>query len=150
MTNTRITDPEILERRYPVLLRCFSLRKGSGGKGEKKGGEGVIRDIEFLSPLSVGILSERRSFQPPGCSGGFPALRGLNLLLRHPTRSLDVDVRDSTFSGCNTDQVTVDPLCDADGLQIVNLGPKNSFTVLRGDRIRICTPGGGGFGSPLP
>lgn len=58
MTNTRITDPEILERRYPVLLHQFSIRKGSGGQGEFNGGDGVIRELEFTEPLQVSILSE--------------------------------------------------------------------------------------------
>ncbi len=64
MTNTRITDPEILERRYPVILRAFHLREGSGGKGKFVGGDGVVREIEFLEPLKVSILSERRVFAP--------------------------------------------------------------------------------------
>ena len=58
MTNTRITDPEILERRYPVILHEFSLRADSGGAGKYKGGNGVVRDIEFLLPMQVSILSE--------------------------------------------------------------------------------------------
>merc|ERR550539_1382852 len=58
-TNTRITDPEILERRYPVLLREFSIRHGSGGDGKMKGGCGVIREIEPLRKLTMSILSER-------------------------------------------------------------------------------------------
>lgn len=58
MTNTRITDPEIFERRYPVVLREFSLRKGSGGEGLYRGGDGVVRDIEFLEPIQASILSE--------------------------------------------------------------------------------------------
>lgn len=70
MTNTRITDPEILERRYPVLLRKFELREGSGGLGEYIGGMGVIREIEFLIPLNVSILSERRVFAPYALLGG--------------------------------------------------------------------------------
>lgn len=59
--NTRITDAEVFERRYPVLLREFSLRAGSGGAGKHRGGDGVIRDIEFRRPVQVSILSERRS-----------------------------------------------------------------------------------------
>jgi len=82
MTNTRITDPEILERRYPVLLRQFGLRSGSGGEGAYRGGEGTVRELEFTEPLIVSILSERRSFQPFGMCGGFPGARGLNLLRR--------------------------------------------------------------------
>lgn len=62
MTNTRITDAEILERRYPVMVHEFSVRTGSGGAGQYRGGDGVIRDLEFLKDnMSVGILSERRS-----------------------------------------------------------------------------------------
>ncbi|RHY19492.1 hypothetical protein DYB30_012498, partial [Aphanomyces astaci] len=64
MTNTRITDPEILEKRYPVLLNAFGLRQGSGGVGKFAGGEGVHRELKFLVPMTVSILSERRAFQP--------------------------------------------------------------------------------------
>lgn len=60
ITNTRIGDVEILERRYPVLLHRFGLRDGSGGEGAFKGGDGVIREFEFMHPLQVSILSEVR------------------------------------------------------------------------------------------
>ena len=70
MTNTRITDPEIFERRYPVLLRKFILRKNSGGKGFFKGGDGVVRKVLFLKNLSVSLLTERRVFAPNGILGG--------------------------------------------------------------------------------
>lgn len=70
MTNTRITDAEVLERRYPVLLRQFEIRKGSGGDGAFKGGDGITREFEFLAPLNVSILSERRVFAPFGLCGG--------------------------------------------------------------------------------
>lgn len=66
----RITDPEILEKRYPVVLRRFSLRAGSGGSGLNPGGDGVVRELEFVRPLQVSILSERRSFEPYGLHGG--------------------------------------------------------------------------------
>lgn len=79
MTNTRITDPEILERRYPVVLHQFRLRKGSGGNGLYRGGDGIIREIEFLRPLTVSILSERRSVAPFGLVGGKTGAKGLNL-----------------------------------------------------------------------
>ncbi|MDG2196864.1 MAG: hydantoinase B/oxoprolinase family protein [SAR324 cluster bacterium] len=82
MTNTRITDPEILERRYPVLLREFSIRKGSGGKGEFNGGDGLVRELEFLEKLQVAILSERRSHAPYGMAGGKDGRCGRNLFLR--------------------------------------------------------------------
>lgn len=83
-TNTRITDPEIMERRYPVVLRQFSIRDGSGGDGEYKGGDGVIREIEFLpKELQVSILSERRVFKPFGMHGGKDAKAGLNLWVKN-------------------------------------------------------------------
>jgi 5-oxoprolinase (ATP-hydrolysing) len=66
MTNTRITDPEILEQRYPVVLREFSVRRGSGGAGVWRGGDGVVRDLEFLRPLDVTVLAERRGNAPFG------------------------------------------------------------------------------------
>jgi 5-oxoprolinase (ATP-hydrolysing) len=87
MTNTRITDAEILERRYPVMLREFSVRQGSGGDGKWRGGNGVIREIEFLKDnMSAGILSERRSLAPPGLHGGKPGARGRNELIRSDGR----------------------------------------------------------------
>ena len=82
MTNTRITDAEIFERRYPVILREFSIRGGSRGLGEYEGGDGVIRDIEFRVPVQVSILSERRIYRPYGMAGGEDAKCGLNLWMR--------------------------------------------------------------------
>jgi len=79
-TNTRITDPEILERRYPVILREFSLRQGSGGAGKHKGGEGIIRTIEPLRPLTMSLLTERRVLRPYGMAGGGDAKCGKNLV----------------------------------------------------------------------
>ncbi|KAJ5341618.1 hypothetical protein N7541_010742 [Penicillium brevicompactum] len=70
MTNTRITDAEVFERRYPVILREFSLRPNSGGEGQHRGGNGVVRDIEFRIPVQVSILSERRVYRPYGLEGG--------------------------------------------------------------------------------
>ncbi|TEA15760.1 Uncharacterized protein C8034_v002314 [Colletotrichum sidae] len=70
VTNTRITDPEVPEKRYPVLLREFSIRRGSGGQGRRRGGDGCIRDIEFRRPMQVSILSERRGIAPYGMAGG--------------------------------------------------------------------------------
>jgi 5-oxoprolinase (ATP-hydrolysing) len=79
MTNTRITDPEILERRFPVRLRSFALRRGSGGPGRWRGGEGLIREVEFLTPMRVSVLSERRARAPFGQAGGAPGASGRNL-----------------------------------------------------------------------
>ncbi len=71
MTNTRMTDPEILERRYPVRVREFSIRRGSGGNGRHRGGDGVVRRLEFLRPLTLSLLTERRGPHPPyGMAGG--------------------------------------------------------------------------------
>jgi 5-oxoprolinase (ATP-hydrolysing) len=80
MTNTRITDPEILEVRYPVRLVRFAIRRGSGGVGRSRGGDGVIRELEFLAPLRVSILSQRRSVAPFGLAGGAPGAKGTNRL----------------------------------------------------------------------
>lgn len=114
-TNTRITDPEILERRYPVLLRQFSLRKGSGGVGEHPGGDGVIRELEPLQPMTMSILSERRTLHPYGMAGGGEGACGRNLLIRE--------------SGI-----------------VVNMGGRCSGPMDVGERLRIETPGGGGYG----
>lgn len=84
MTNTRITDPEVLEARYPVRLRRFGLRPNSGGKGRFDGGAGCIREYEFLVPLSVALVTERRQTEPFGLAGGLPGARGLNSLNGKP------------------------------------------------------------------
>ena len=115
MTNTRITDPEILERRYPVMLREFSIRNNSGGSGIYSGGNGLVREVEFLEPLNTAILSERRVHQPYGLNGGEPGRCGRNLFIRN------------------------------DG-SMLHLGGKNEISAEPGDRIRIETPGGGGYG----
>lgn len=78
-----------------MLLKEFSVRHGSGGKGEFNGGDGVVREIEFLKPYTVGILSERRSFEPPGLLGGGPALRGVNLLIRADGRRVNLGGKNS-------------------------------------------------------
>lgn len=67
ITNTRIGDVEILERRYPLMLHQFGIRSGSGGAGEWRGGDGVVREIEFLQPLQVSILSEVRRLVSLSC-----------------------------------------------------------------------------------
>ena len=80
MTNTRITDPEVLESRYPVRLERFSVRWGSGGRGAQRGGDGVVRELTFLEATEVAIVSERRLRAPFGLAGGEPGARGRNLL----------------------------------------------------------------------
>ncbi len=83
MTNTRITDPEVLETRYPVRLEEFSLRRGSGGAGAWTGGDGLVRRYRFLVPVELSLLSERRTRAPYGMAGGGPGARGRNLVI-HP------------------------------------------------------------------
>jgi 5-oxoprolinase (ATP-hydrolysing) len=70
MTNTRITDPEVLEARYPVRLERFEVRAGSGGNGKWRGGDGVIREFCFLEKMEVSILSQHRKERPYGLYGG--------------------------------------------------------------------------------
>ena len=83
MTNTRLTDPETLESRFPVILRRFEIRENSGGRGKHRGGNGVIREIEFLKKLRVSILTQRRGkFAPYGIDGGQPGAIGANYVLR--------------------------------------------------------------------
>lgn len=115
MTNTRITDPEILETRYPIILNRFCLRTDqSGGKGKFTGGEGVERELLFRKPLTLSVLTERRVFSPYGMNGGESGKRGLNLLRQRngPT---------------------------------VYLGGKIAVDVGPGDVFYMKTPGGGGY-----
>ncbi|EEA24817.1 hypothetical protein TMatcc_007921 [Talaromyces marneffei ATCC 18224] len=122
-TNTRMTDPETFEKRYPVLLREFSIRKGSGGAGRNRGGDGCIRDIELRRPLQVSILSERRVVAPYGMAGGEDGKRGVNMWIRK------------------------DPI---DGsVRTISVGAKASMAMNTGDRFIVQTPGGGGYGVPV-
>ncbi|KAF8504527.1 Hydantoinase B/oxoprolinase [Russula emetica] len=131
ITNTRIGDVEILERRYPVLVHTFGLRNGSAGAGKFCGGEGVIRELEFLEPLQVSILSERRTRTPYGLEGGGQGGLGRNIWIKHG-REEDGDV-------------TVDDIPNA---REINIGGKATIRMGKGDRLRIETPGGGGWGMP--
>ena len=69
MTNTRITDAEVLERRYPVILKSFSLRKESGGNGKYRGGNGIGRELLFRKNMTLSVLTERRVYAPYGLEG---------------------------------------------------------------------------------
>jgi 5-oxoprolinase (ATP-hydrolysing) len=82
MTNTRITDPELLEHRYPVRLERFALRPGSGGRGRHPGGDGVVRELTFLAPMSLSLLTQHRVERPYGAAGGEPAQPGRQQLVR--------------------------------------------------------------------
>ena len=90
MTNSRLTDPEVLEWRYPVVLDAFRLRTGSGGKGAFPGGDGVVRRIRFLEPMTVAILSGHRVVPPPGLDGGSPGAPGRTRILRADGQSEDL------------------------------------------------------------
>ncbi len=82
MTNSRLTDPEILETRFPVLLESFAIRAGSGGAGEWRGGDGAVRRVRFLEPMQAGILANRRRTAPFGLAGGGDGLPGINQIER--------------------------------------------------------------------
>jgi 5-oxoprolinase (ATP-hydrolysing) len=132
MTNTRLTDPEIIERRYPVRVLEFSIRRGSGGGADlthaaaaatssgsrfHRGGNGVIRRLQFLRPLRVSILSERRGpFAPFGLFGGPAGALGENVLQRARSKTVE------------------------------QLGGKAQISVAAEDILTIATPGGGAYG----
>jgi len=82
MTNTRMTDPEVVEWRFPVILDSFAIRKGSGGKGEYVGGDGVVRRMQFLEPMTATILSSHRETKPYGLEGGEDGKCGGNSVVR--------------------------------------------------------------------
>ncbi|MFE9367631.1 hydantoinase B/oxoprolinase family protein [Streptomyces sp. NPDC006978] len=118
MTNSRLTDPEILEWRYPVLLESFGVREDSGGPGRWHGGRGVERRIRFLEPVTVALLSSHRRVPPYGMAGGGPGALGEQYVER---------------AGGDT----VTPL---EGCDTAELGT--------GDVLVLRTPGGGGYGRP--
>jgi 5-oxoprolinase (ATP-hydrolysing) len=82
MTNTRMTDPEVLETRFPVRLDEFSIRKGSGGRGKFTGGDGITRRLRFLEPTTVTVLSSHRIVPPHGANGGGAGRVGENSIER--------------------------------------------------------------------
>jgi 5-oxoprolinase (ATP-hydrolysing) len=102
MTNSRLTDPEILEARLPVRLDQFAIRRGSGGRGAHRGGDGVVRAVTFLEPMRANILANRRRVPPRGIQGGADAQAGRNWVVRtdgtvemlSATASADVAVGD--------------------------------------------------------
>ncbi|MCE9604083.1 MAG: hydantoinase B/oxoprolinase family protein [Planctomycetia bacterium] len=116
MTNTRLTDAEVLEIRYPVRVREFSIRRGSGGAGLHRGGDGIVRKLEFLRPLEVSLLTQRRGdYAPYGMNGGSAGALGRNTLFER--------------SG------TMRELTGAE-----------QFHAAPGDILVVETPGGGGWG----
>jgi len=156
MTNTRITDAEVFERRYPVILREFKLREGSGGPGQHRGGDGVVRDIEFRIPVQVSILSERRVYHPYGLDGGEDAQCGLNIWVRRVPKIPDADSNkrhEKTTSELQMSQASdgqsqqkLNGEAEAEEYRYINMGGKNTAAMQAGERIIIMTPGGGGWG----
>jgi 5-oxoprolinase (ATP-hydrolysing) len=120
MTNSRLTDPEVLEWRYPVLLESFRVRDGSGGDGRWHGGRGVERRIRFLEPVTVALLSGHRRVRPYGMAGGGPGAPG-DQHIEHPDGRAPTPLR-----GCDTAELEA------------------------GDVLVLRTPGGGGYGTPEP
>ena len=116
MTNTRLTDPEILETRYPVILRKFSIRDQSGGKGTYSGGDGMMREVEFCTELTVSLLTSRRTTQPFGMEGGEAGKSGRNLIYR------------------------------VNAVEPEELPSQCQVEVAVGDRLVLLTPGGGAWG----
>jgi 5-oxoprolinase (ATP-hydrolysing) len=90
MTNSRLTDPEVLEWRFPVRLESFEIRAGSGGRGRWRGGHGAVRRVRFLEPMTAAILSAHRRVRPHGMAGGEPGLPGRNYVLRADGRRTEL------------------------------------------------------------
>ncbi|MCD4808062.1 MAG: hydantoinase B/oxoprolinase family protein [Methanococcoides sp.] len=91
MTNSRMTDPEVLELRFPVLLEEYSIRKGSGGEGEYCGGNGVVRKVRFLEEMKAAIISSHRKYPPFGSKGGSEGECGKNLVVRKDGRTQELE-----------------------------------------------------------
>jgi 5-oxoprolinase (ATP-hydrolysing) len=96
MTNSRLTDPEVLEWRFPVRLESFSIRAGSGGRGRWRGGHGAVRSVRFLEPMTAAILSGHRLVRPHGMAGGEPGKAGKNYVLRADGSRTDLGPFDQT------------------------------------------------------
>jgi N-methylhydantoinase B len=118
MTNSLNTPAEALEYSYPLRVRQYRIRKGSGGKGKHKGGDGSVREIEVLAPARMSLLSDRRKRAPYGLQGGDDGAFGRAFIIHN------------------------------DGSK-EELSSKGSWDLRGGDRVRIETPGGGGFGKPV-
>jgi N-methylhydantoinase B len=111
MSNTLNTPVEALELEFPVRVTTYALRHGSGGEGAQRGGDGIVRELEALAPMTFSLISERRRHAPPGAAGGEPGAPGRNLL---DDEALPAKVRGELATG---------------------------------QRLRVETPGGGGYGA---
>jgi 5-oxoprolinase (ATP-hydrolysing) len=99
MTNSRLTDPEVLEWRYPVRLESFEIRHGSGGRGRRRGGHGAVRRVRFLEPMTAAILSGHRLVRPHGLHGGEAGAPGRNYVLRANGSTSELGPFDQTEMG---------------------------------------------------
>jgi N-methylhydantoinase B len=115
MTNSLNTPAEALEYSYPLRVRQYSLRRGSGGKGKHRGGDGIVREIEVLTDAEVTLLADRRTRGPWGLSGGEDGAPGSASMIRHEG-------------------------------SMEKLPGKSNVRLRKGERIRIESPGGGGWG----
>jgi 5-oxoprolinase (ATP-hydrolysing) len=106
MTNSRLTDPEILETQFPVLVREFAIRRGSGGLGRHHGGDGVVRRLVFSSPLSGALLANHRRIAPFGSAGGAPGAPG-EAHIRRATGALETLGATARFEVAAGDELTV-------------------------------------------
>ncbi|MDE3070690.1 MAG: hydantoinase B/oxoprolinase family protein [Acidobacteriota bacterium] len=131
MSNTLNTPIEALERELPLRVRRYALRRGSGGGGEHAGGDGVVRELEALETMTFSLIGERRRHGPPGAAGGLPGSPGRDLLL-----APQATAGGSPASG------------GEEPARARRLPAKGSGTLLAGQRLRIETPGGGGYGAP--
>jgi N-methylhydantoinase B len=129
MTNTLNTPAEAIEYAYPLRVTRYELRRGSGGAGRHRGGDGLVREIELLADAQVTILSERRRHAPYGLAGGEPGAVGENWHL----------------PSAQTVQVADEPKVRTTSK--IALPGKTTFAARAGDRIAIVTPGGGGHGA---
>lgn len=91
MTNTRITDPEVIEFRYPVRIIRTGIREGSGGRGKHSGGNGMIREYEFLDDVNLSLLTQRRKSGPYGMKGGTPGMSGRQCVIRTDGATIELD-----------------------------------------------------------
>jgi N-methylhydantoinase B len=119
LTNTKNTPIEALERTFPLRVLRYRLRRGSGGAGRERGGDGIERDLQVLEDCTVSLITERRASQPWGLFGGEPGAPGENWLLPQGAEDRGERIPD-----------------------------KCTIRLRAGDVVRMCTPGGGGWGRP--